>query len=258
MGKKFVTCPKCGKEESLDKFKVLAEAAVLTCPTCGTQIELRAFLTQPLKKEPMKGPEGGSEEIPSPPSGGVSLPPPAPVTPSESFVSHVMRCESCKATWIPVFGREKCPECGSEKVVEDNTSVDERIKQAFKEVAKGTPVKEVADRLFGKRVNEARWTARDFEGVLGEEEIDLIAMCESWEGWAVAAQLGDILLATQSPASRWAERIEDAELNPSAIAVIYGFCSRRRDRYEAADRVCRAIEMWVEEGYGDTDVLRRG
>ncbi len=140
--------------------------------------------------------------------------------------------------------------------MEDDTSVDERIKQAFKEVAKGTPVKEVADRLFGKRVNEARWSARDFEGVLGEEEIDLIAMCESREGWAVAEQLGDILLATLSPFSKWAEGIEDAELNPSAIARIYGFCSRKRNKYEAADRVCRAIEMWVEEGYGDVGVLR--
>ena len=260
MSRKFVTCPKCGKEEKLDRFKVLAEAAVLTCPTCGEQIELRAFLTRPLKKEPVKSPEGGSEEIPSPSPRAVggSSPPPPPSFPSPSE-SRVMRCESCKATWIPVFEKEKCPVCNSKEVVIANISIDERIKQAFDEVAKGVPVKEVANRLFGKTVEEgreSRWTAEDFGDVLDEEEVDLIAICESQEGWAVAEQLGNILIATQSPASKWAEEIEAADLNPNAVRIIYDFCSKRRDRFEAADRVCTAIEMWVEEGYGDVDVLR--
>jgi len=77
---------------------------------------------------------------------------------------------------------------------------------------------------------------------------DLVDICRSREGWAVAEQLKKIL---ENPT---VDGIEDAELNHNAIRLIYRFLKRRSE--EEATEAAEAIEDWVEADYGDPDIIK--
>ena len=91
------------------------------------------------------------------------------------------------------------------------------------------------------------------KNVDGQDEVkkdtksDLLDIANTQLGWAVADQLKKIL---ENP-NKYG--IDDADLNPNAVKMIYKFVYRRDDEDSQAVRV--AIEDWVEEGWGDPDVL---
>jgi len=96
---------------------------------------------------------------------------------------------------------------------------------------------------------------RSFEDELATDESktnedvksDLVDLANARLGWAVAEQLKSIL------ADPTVNGIEEAELNTNAVRMIYQFLNGRTE-VEAKEAV-KAIEEWVEEGYGDLSVL---
>lgn len=95
-----------------------------------------------------------------------------------------------------------------------------------------------------KKVGESE---TDEQEVKEDTKSDLLDIANSKLGWAVAEQLKSIL-DTPSP-----EGIEEAELNHNAIRMIYRFLKERPEA-EAKNAV-EAIEWWVDEGYGDPDII---
>jgi len=82
---------------------------------------------------------------------------------------------------------------------------------------------------------------------LTESDSDLMHICNSQCGWAVAEQLKSIL-ANASP-----KGIDAANLNSRAVQLIYRLVKNRTD--EESNDVRDAIEGWVGEGLGDPEVL---
>lgn len=80
-----------------------------------------------------------------------------------------------------------------------------------------------------------------------ENSSDLVDIANSRLGWAVAEQLKKILDVPT------AEGIDDAELNPNAVRMIYRFVADRTD--DDSETAKAAIEDWVEDGLGDPSVL---
>jgi len=88
----------------------------------------------------------------------------------------------------------------------------------------------------------------DSKDDVNESSQDLVDILATHEGWAVAEQFKKIL---DNPTS---EGIEDAELNPNAVRIIYRFLNKRAGDV-TADEVAEAIEKWVEKGWGPEDVI---
>lgn len=122
----------------------------------------------------------------------------------------------------------KCPKCG----------------ERASDIALYWKDKDDADEMCGKK----------HEAIVDEEEVkegvtkqDLLDIANTRLGWAVAEQLKPIL---DDPT---VDGIENAELNHNAVKMIYHFVKDRDDEW--SKDATMAIIDWVEEGYGDPEIL---
>ena len=121
-----------------------------------------------------------------------------------------------------------------------------RISAITREVQRSTGVdSEKVSKFVRKILARQGWDVSPMESKVDEDvKSDLIDIGKSKLGWAVAEQLKD---------DPTVDGIESAELNSNAVRMIYQFLKPRPE--EEAKEATEAIEEWVEEGYGDPDVL---
>ncbi len=97
------------------------------------------------------------------------------------------------------------------------------------------------------KTNEKARTKEGIKQEIKDTKRDLLDIANTRLGWAVAEQLKTIL---DNPTK---EGIEDGELNSNAVKLIYDFLRSKPDKLSLEAKA--AIEDWVEEGWGDPDVL---
>jgi len=149
-------CPKCNavNEASSVGITVLSEAALFICPVCNSQYNLTAVLKEIGEKpgEEATPEEFQPSELPAPPetkpAAEAPAAPPPPPPPEESVKPLVISCTNCIFEWVASYA-ERCPRCGSTKILASSKTIQDRVAGAFAEVDRGVPAPHAVDNLLG-------------------------------------------------------------------------------------------------------------